>query len=189
MEATHHGPYMERPLIFVELGSNEKFWEDKKGGFMVARSLIGGLKKFKDFISTKKNYNEKNTVDNKKNLMNKKTINDEVNEIQNKNEKLNIEKNENDLMNNKFESVFVVGGGHYNHVANKAMLNSNLAVGHICAKYNLEFLDESLIKQAMEKCNAKLVLLDWKGLGKEKQRILDILEKNDIEFKRSDKNF
>ena len=69
------------------------------------------------------------------------------------------------------------------------MLNSNLAVGHICAKYNLENLDENLIKQALEKIipKPKFVLLDWKGLGKEKQRILDILDRNNIEYRRSDK--
>ena len=36
---------------------------------------------------------------------------------------------------------------------------------------------------------AKFVLLDWKGMGKEKQRILSILEKNDIKYERSDKFF
>ena len=93
--------------------------------------------------------------------------------------------------NEKYESVFVIGGGHYNHVANKVMLQTSYAVGHICAKYNLEILNESLIKEAMEKTlpKAKFVLLDWKGLGKEKQRILSILEKNNIKYERSDKFF
>ena len=100
--------------------------------------------------------------------------------------------NNKNLMNGKdYESVFVIGGSHYNHVANKVMLKSKFAVGHICAKHNLENLDESLIKVAMEKIipKPKFVLLDWKGLGKEKQRILDILEANNIEYRRSDKFF
>jgi len=138
MEATHHGPFMEKPLLFVELGSNEKYWEDAKGGNIVAKSLIGALS--------------------------------------------NV---------NTYKSIFVIGGGHYNHYANKAMLQTNLAVGHICTKYNLENLDENLLKQAMEKIipKPKFVLLDWKGLGKEKHRILEILEKNNIEYRRSDKIF
>ena len=71
------------------------------------------------------------------------------------------------------------------------MLNSNLAVGHICAKYNLENLDENLIKDTIEKIipKPKFVLLDWKGLGKEKQRILDILNRSNLDYKRSDKVF
>lgn len=137
MEATHHGPYLEKPVLFVEIGSSEKEWEDKDAGNIIAKSLISSL-------------NNKNK---------------------------------------DYESVFVIGGGHYNHVATKAMLKSNLAAGHICAKYNLENLDYELIKQAMEKTvpEAKFILLDWKGLGKEKQRIVEILEKNNIVHKRSDK--
>lgn len=139
MEATHHGPYIEKPILFVEIGSSEKEWKDKDAGNVVAQSIINSMEK----------------------------------------------------INNNYESVFVIGGGHYNHVATKAMLKSNLAVGHICTKYNLENLDENLIKQAMEKTipEAKFVLLDWKGLGKEKQRILEILEKNNIKYERSDKIF
>ena len=118
-----------------------------------------------------------------------------------KNFSINKEYNKNDSINNnyinktsienRYESVFVIGGSHYNHVANKAMLQSNLAVGHICAKYNLGNLDENMIKQAMKKIipNPKFALVDWKGLGKEKQRILEILDKNNIEHRRSDKVF
>ncbi|MCH8067467.1 MAG: hypothetical protein IIC69_02690 [Nanoarchaeota archaeon] len=158
LEATHHGPFMEKPLLFVELGSKEKYWEDKKGSYIVAKSVIGAIKKYNDNSSTI----IENPID-----------------------------NENNIDNETYESIFVIGGGHYNHYANKAMLETNLAVGHICAKYNLENLDEKLLKEAMEKIipKPKFVLLDWKGLGNEKQRILDLLEKNNIEFKRSDKVF
>lgn len=30
MEATHHGPYSDKPLIFVEIGSSENEWRDDK---------------------------------------------------------------------------------------------------------------------------------------------------------------
>lgn len=203
LEATHHGPYMEKPVLFVELGSNEKYWKDVEGGLLVAKSLVGALEGFngfttinnssisskigdfrdtenpKDFLVSQKN-NETNSNDNKNYTNNESKIN-------------NNGKNKNKLMNenNNYESVFVIGGSHYSHVANKAMLESNLAVGHICAKYNLENLDENLLKQAMEKIipKPKFVLLDWKGLGKEKKRIIDLLDKNNIEYKRSDKAF
>tara|TARA_Y100000310_G_scaffold94955_1_gene92801 strand:+ start:36148 stop:37029 length:882 start_codon:yes stop_codon:yes gene_type:complete len=162
LEATHHGPFMEKPLLFVELGSNEKYWGDKEGADIVAKSVIKAIEKCNGFAATN------NNTSNKKN--NETTKNE------------NIEKK-------NYESVFVIGGSHYNHVANKAMLKSDLAVGHICAKHNLDSLDENLIKEAMEKCNAKFVLLDWKGLGKEKARILELLEKNNVNYKRSDKIF
>ena len=71
------------------------------------------------------------------------------------------------------------------------MLSTDYAVGHICAKYNLENLDIELVRQAMEKTipNASLVLLDWKGLGKEKERIVKMLEENNINCQRNDKFF
>ena len=177
LEATHHGPFMEKPVLFAELGSNEKYWEDRNGGFIVAKSLMGALERFNGFAAIDKKYNNKinnysvNKKFNKNNSMGKNNINITVTD----NENIN------------YEPVFVIGGSHYNHVGNKAMLQSNLAVGHICAKYNLDNLDENLLRQAMEKCSAKFVLLDWKGLGKEKQRILEILEKNNIEYRKSNK--
>ena len=137
LEATHHGPFMEKPVLFVELGSNEKYWQDKNGSCIVAKSVVKAI-----------------------------------------------------MGNgNSYESTLVIGGSHYNHIANKAMLNTNLAIGHICAKYNLENLDDNMLKEAMKKITPKpkFVLLDWKGLGKEKQRILGMLEKNDMEYRRSDK--
>ncbi len=42
-EATHHGPYLEKPAAFIEVGSSEKEWKDEKMAAMVADSLIGGL--------------------------------------------------------------------------------------------------------------------------------------------------
>ncbi|MEK6869382.1 MAG: D-aminoacyl-tRNA deacylase, partial [Nanoarchaeota archaeon] len=181
--------------------SNEKYWEDKNGGFLIAKSLMGALESFNGFATINNKYNKKNnnnainnnSINNENNINNKNSV--EINENKGNDESKISDngKNKNKLMNenNNYESVFVVGGSHYNHVANKAMLQSNLAVGHICAKYNLESLDKDLLKQAMEKIipKPKFVLLDWKGLGKEKKRIIDLLEKNNIEYKRSDKAF
>jgi len=40
MEATHHGPYSESPLLFIELGSTEKEWNDEKLAEIVAEACI-----------------------------------------------------------------------------------------------------------------------------------------------------
>jgi D-aminoacyl-tRNA deacylase len=41
LEATHHGPTsLKRPVMFVELGSSEREWEDKESGFCVAKALM-----------------------------------------------------------------------------------------------------------------------------------------------------
>ncbi|MBI2134614.1 hypothetical protein HYU09_01360 [Candidatus Woesearchaeota archaeon] len=139
LEATHHGPFMEKPILFFELGSTEKHWNDKKGAKIYVKTLMNVLR-------------------------------DE---------------------NKSYESVFVIGGTHYNHVANKTMLKTDFAVGHILPKHNFENFNEDILKQLLKKTmpKPKFALLDWKGLGKEKQRILDLLKNNNIEFKRSDRFF
>ncbi|MEM0134288.1 MAG: D-aminoacyl-tRNA deacylase [Thermoplasmatales archaeon] len=38
-EATHHGPYSENPLVFVEIGSSELEYGDREIGYIIARSI------------------------------------------------------------------------------------------------------------------------------------------------------
>jgi len=44
MEATHHGPTsLQKPVLFVELGSSEKYWGDKRAASVVGRALMESL--------------------------------------------------------------------------------------------------------------------------------------------------
>ena len=44
MEATHHGPTsLQKPVLFVELGSSEEFWGDKNAAAAVADALVESL--------------------------------------------------------------------------------------------------------------------------------------------------
>ena len=47
MEATHHGPYVEKPAVFVEIGSTDKEWEDSQNGEIIARTIMNALEMFK----------------------------------------------------------------------------------------------------------------------------------------------
>lgn len=40
MEVTHHGPYSEKPLVFVELGSTPTEWSDRRLAELVAESCL-----------------------------------------------------------------------------------------------------------------------------------------------------
>ena len=61
------------------------------------------------------------------------------------------------------------------------------AFGHICPKRSLEFFDEHMLCQAVERNADKVekAVLDWKGLGQHKQRIIACLEKHGLPFERA----
>lgn len=40
MEATHHGPFTEIPCCFIEIGSLEEEWRDRKAGRAIAETII-----------------------------------------------------------------------------------------------------------------------------------------------------
>ena len=86
-----------------------------------------------------------------------------------------------------FKSAVFLGGGHYNQEANKIILETEFAIGHICSKHNLQYLNKSMLHQAINRTMEKveLVILDWKGLGKYKTGIIQILENNNIKYERS----
>ncbi len=121
-ESTHHGPFISKPAVFIELGSTEKEWRDEKLASLVADCLVGGLG---DFV----------------------------------------------VLENDSVPVMGIGGLHYATNFRKLMVDSNYAVGHICPKHHLASLTPEILKQAMDSCGAKKLALDWKGMGKEKERV------------------
>lgn len=135
IEATHHGPTPNSQVLFVEIGSSEKEWENPEYAELMAQTII------KTFTKTPK----------------------------------------------ELPSALIIGGTHYSKTAIKAIEN-NYAPSHICPKHHLEFLDEEMILQAINKTfpTPRVAIVDWKGLGKEKQRVVALVEKH-LEIKRSDK--
>lgn len=136
LECTHHGPYIEKPCMFIEIGSSLKEWENKDAGKINAEAIVNILKK-----------------------------------------------------QSNYKSAIGIGGPHYANNFNKVLERTDIATAHICPKYMLEYLDEEMIKQAIEKTNEKveLILLDWKGLGKEKARVVKLLDKLKIKYERINK--
>ncbi|MBI4452314.1 hypothetical protein HY637_02715 [Candidatus Woesearchaeota archaeon] len=137
LEATHHGPYVEKPAVFVEIGSTEKEWNEKNNGEIIAKAIMKGL--------------------------------------------------ENDNKNYKIAAG--LGGTHYCANFNKIMLKTDIAFSHICPKYALQDLDEDLTSQILSRTKEKIdfFVLDWKGLGAEKERIGELLKGLNIEMIRADR--
>ena len=142
LEVTHHGPYIEKPCVFIEIGSDEENWINKDAGKIIAEVIVGLLKDIDGIMLNKEGY----------------------------------------------KVAFGIGGPHYANTFNRRVLEKDIAVGHICPKHMLGMLDKRMILQAIEKTIPKpdFILLDWKGLGKEKQRIVRLLDEMKIEYKRSD---
>ena len=71
---------------------------------------------------------------------------------------------------------------------NKVALRTDIAFSHICPKHHLDKLNENLISQSIQKTKEKIdfAVLDWKGLGTEKQRIVEMIQKLNLAIKRTD---
>jgi D-aminoacyl-tRNA deacylase len=134
IEATHHGPTsLNKPVLFVELGSSEKQWVDENAASVICDTLL-------------------------------------------------------DILHNGFEPCekvgIALGGTHYPKKFNKLLLESKFGLAAVASKHNLEAIDEVMLNQMIEKSVEKVthVVVDSKGLGCEKDRILKIAEKTPLEL-------
>ncbi len=134
-EVTHHGPYLETPCMFIEIGSDLKSWQDRQAGHIIAKTIMHIL--------------------------------------------------ENRPL--KYKAALGIGGTHYTPTFKKIIFKTDYALGHICPKYRLEKLTKEMIEQAIEKTKERvdLVILDWKGLGQFKEKIVNSLDELKIKTKKA----
>ena len=138
LECTHHGPLIDKPCVFIEIGSTEIEWGNRRAGFIIAKTIQETIEEFKE---------------------------------------------------NKYKEIAVgLGGPHYCPSFNQIQLKSNVAIAHVISEYNMP-ITEAMILEAMKKTYEEVdfVIIDWKGLGKSEQRqqVIDILEKNYIQWKKT----
>jgi len=73
------------------------------------------------------------------------------------------------------------GGTHYPEKFTKELLEGEHALGTVIPKHALDFLDEELFNHILDRNQmAKNALLDWGGLGQNKQKVLDFLSKTNL---------
>ena len=137
LECTHHGPFLEKPCMFIEIGSSLGQWKDKNAAQIIAKTIQHLLK---DNHQIKKQ-----------------------------------------------EIAIGLGGPHYSNTFNKILLRTNIATSHICPKHMLPYLTEEILIEAIEKTQEKVdfILSDWKGLGTEKIRIINLLKELNLDYKKS----
>lgn len=137
LEATHHGPLINRPCLFIEIGPSETEWADRRAAFVIAKTIYDTINSFK--------YNQYNEV------------------------------------------AIAIGGPHYCPSFNQIQAESNVAISHVIPNY-VSPITEDMIKEAINKTAEEVdfALIDWKGLkGEERSRVIEILEKNYINWKKT----
>ena len=74
------------------------------------------------------------------------------------------------------------GGTHYPSKFTNELLNGQYSLGTVIPKHALDDLDEELFLHIVtQNSDAKIALLDWRGLGSNKQKVLNLLESTDLE--------
>lgn len=139
-EATHHGPFIGKPGMFIEIGSRERMYKNVEAGKIVADAIINAIKAVNNITESSRT--------------------------------------------GRLKSAVGIGGQHHCPNFRKILLETDISVAHVCAKYALGSLDEEMLRQAMEKTlpKASMVVLDWKGLGSHKERIKKLLNESGIDF-------
>jgi D-aminoacyl-tRNA deacylase len=126
MEATHHGPTsLAKPVLFIEIGSTEKEWNDHNAVSVVCDAVMNTIRTVK-----------------------------------------------------KYDSIGIgLGGTHYPSKFTDMLISSEHALASVASKHSLPYVDKNMIEQMIKKSveEVKYALMDWKGLGKEKDRLNNIV--------------
>ena len=134
IETTHHGPTnIKKPVMFVEIGSDENQWINMEIASIVCDSIL-------DILPRK-------------------------------------------LISAKYIGIGL-GGNHYGSKFNKLILDTDYGIGHIANKYNLINIDNSMLNQMILRSYEKVsyIIIDQKGLGNEKEKILNLLKNTELEI-------
>jgi len=132
IEVTHHGPTaLNKPALFIEIGTTEKQWNDK--------TLCSSVAKIVEDVMSK-------TPD-------------------------------------RHDVAMCFGGTHYPEKFTKELIEGKYALGTVIPKHALDFVDKKLFSHILERNKeAKCALVDWSGLGKNKQKIVDLIETTNLEM-------
>lgn len=76
-----------------------------------------------------------------------------------------------------------LGGTHYPEKFNRFLQESDMALSFIVPKYSLEYIDAAMIGQMIQKTTTpvRYAALDWKGLGGQKDRVLELVRQFGLE--------
>jgi len=74
------------------------------------------------------------------------------------------------------------GGTHYSEKFTNELIHGKYSLGTVIPKHALGYIDQSLFSHIIKRNNGAIAaLLDWNGMGKNKQKILEMLGTTDLE--------
>ena len=133
IEATHHGPTaLDKPVIFIEVGTTIKEWTDKhlcnKVADIIHETMINPISQTAPI-------------------------------------------------------AICFGGTHYPSVFTKELLCGEHALGTVMPRHALQHLDMDMMQHIIQRnTSVKVALLDWDGLGSQKQMVVNLLSSTDLEI-------
>ncbi|MGI0101323.1 MAG: D-aminoacyl-tRNA deacylase [Nitrosotalea sp.] len=132
IEATHHGPTaLNKPTLFIEIGTTQKEWNDKNLCENVAKIIVEEICKEPE----------------------------------------------------KHKIAICFGGTHYPKKFNKELIEGEFALGTVMPKHALDNLDDALFSHMLDRNKvASYALVDWSSLGKNKQKVVNLIQTTDLEM-------
>jgi D-aminoacyl-tRNA deacylase len=81
------------------------------------------------------------------------------------------------------KAALCLGGTHYPTKFNRLALETDVAPAYVVAKHSLEHLDEATFGQMLQKSSTpvSMAVVDWKGLGKSKEKVVKLVEQFGLE--------
>jgi len=52
MEQTHHGPFLSKPCVYIEIGSSEEQWQNQSAGEILAETIMNSFSNFNSGFKT-----------------------------------------------------------------------------------------------------------------------------------------
>ena len=77
-----------------------------------------------------------------------------------------------------------LGGPHYSKKFTELLINTEYAIAGYISRHYIKYFNQELLFQILNKCEqtVEYVIIDKKGLGKEKKRIINLLKENELEI-------
>lgn len=123
-EATHHGPYLQTPAFFIEVGSEENAWNDAAACEVIAKAVLSTLTQ-----GAKDNENDEENAESPLKESARPSLKEPVHSA---------------------PILIGIGGGHYAPRFSDAAMKKNAAFGHMIPAYAAANVTDAAVEKAIK---------------------------------------